>query len=215
MNTRTSRLTVIGGGLAGSEASWQAASRGIDVTLYEMRPRQSTPAHETGLLAELVCSNSLGSVLPERAPGLLKAEMRRLGSLILSCANETAVPAGRALAVGRKAFSQRVTEAVEGHPNIRVVRQEVTELPKDGVTIVATGPLTSNALAEEIAQLAGQDQLYFYDAMAPIVMLDSIDMSKAFRASRYDKGRADYINCPMNEEGSPLCTCYKRKQNDS
>ncbi len=198
-------LTVIGGGLAGSEAAWQAASRGVQVTLYEMRPQRKTPAHQTGLLGELVCSNSLGSDLPDRAPGLLKRELRRLGSLIMACADVSAVPAGGALAVGRETFAQRVTEAIERHPSIRVVRQEVTHLPKSGAVIVASGPLTSDSLAEQIVQLAGQDQLYFFDAMAPIVTLDSIDMSKAFRASRYSRDgqggiEGDYINCPMTRE---------------
>jgi methylenetetrahydrofolate--tRNA-(uracil-5-)-methyltransferase len=190
-------LIVIGGGLAGSEAAWQAAQRGVYVTLYEMRPLCTTPAHITDRLAELVCSNSLGSDLPDRASGLLKAELRRLGSLILSVADETAVPAGGALAVGREAFSQRVTGRIEAHPLIQVCRQEVTTLPLEGVTIVATGPLTSERLAVEIASLTGEEHLYFYDAMAPIVTLESIDMARAFRASRYGRGDGDYINCPM------------------
>lgn len=191
------RLTVIGGGLAGSEAAWQAAQRGIEVTLYEMRPEVMTPAHVSGDLAELVCSNSLGSNLEDRAPGLLKAELRRLNSVILACADETAVPAGGALAVGREAFARLVTERVAGHPRITVVRQEVRTIP-DGVVVIATGPLTSDALAAEITALAGQDHLYFYDAMAPIVTYESIDQSKVFRASRYGRGE-DYINCPMSE----------------
>ena len=190
-------LIVIGGGLAGSEAAWQAAQRGVHVTLYEMRLLRRTPAHVTDRLAELVCSNSLGSDLPDRASGLLKAELRRLGSLILSVADETAVPAGGALAVGREAFSQRVTGRIEAHPLIQVCRQEVTTLPSEGVTIVATGPLTSERLAVEIASLTGEEHLYFYDAMAPIVTLESIDMTRAFRASRYGRGDGDYINCPM------------------
>lgn len=193
-------LTIIGGGLAGCEAAWQAASRNVRVTLYEMRPIQSTPAHHTALLAELVCSNSLGSLLPERAPGLLKQELERLGSLILRCARDTAVPAGRALAVGREAFSQRVTEAITSHPNITVVRQQVTSLPAGGVTLVATGPLTSDALAEDLARRLGENQLYFYDAMAPIVTAESIDMSVAFRASRWEDDGADYINCPLTHD---------------
>ncbi len=195
-------LTIIGGGLAGCEAAWQAARRGVDVTLYEMRPGHTTPAHQTDLLAELVCSNSLGSNLPDRAPGLLKAELRRLGSLILSVADETAVPAGGALAVDREAFSRRVTEKIENHPQITVRRREIDALPPGGATIVASGPLTSDALAADIARLAGQEQLYFYDAMAPIVTRDSIDMGKAFRASRYGRGEddeGDYINCPLDE----------------
>jgi len=193
-------LIVIGGGLAGSEAAWQAAIRGIRVTLYEMRPKTNTPAHKTDLLAELVCSNSLGSNLPTRAPGLLKKELRQLGSLILRCADQAAVPAGSALAVGREAFSRLVTQAIENHPLIQVVREEVTHIPDEGIVIVATGPLTSEPLAKEIAELAGQDHLYFYDAMAPIVTLESIDQSKVFRGARYGKGDGDYINCPMTKE---------------
>lgn len=193
----TPSLTVIGGGLAGCEAAWQAARRGVAVTLYEMRPLVNTPAHKTDLLAELVCSNSLGADLPDRAPGLLKRELRRLGSLILRCADECAVPAGGALAVGREAFAQTVTRAIQEHPRIALIREEVTRLPREGMTIVATGPLTSPALARELAELAGQEHLYFYDAMAPIVTLESIDQSKAYRASRYGRGEADYINCPM------------------
>jgi len=193
-------LTVVGGGLAGCEAAWQAASRGIDVLLCEMRPVVNTPAHKTDLLAELVCSNSLGSNLPDRAPGLLKRELRALGSLILGCADACTVPAGSALAVGRQAFAQMVTGAIESHPLITLRRQEVTSLPEGRVTIVATGPLTSESLAGEIAALAGQDSLYFYDAMAPIVSLESIDQTKTFRGSRYGRGEGDYINCPMTRE---------------
>ena len=193
-------LVVIGGGLAGCEAAWQAASRGIAVTLYEMRPVVNTPAHTTDLLAELVCSNSLGSDRPERAPGLLKRELRRLGSLILCCADACTVPAGSALAVGRAAFAQMVTRAIESHPHVTLCRQEVTKLPQEGTTIVATGPLTTEVLAGEIAILAGQDNLYFYDAMSPIVSLESIDQSKTFCESRYGRGGADYINCPMTRE---------------
>lgn len=194
------RLTIIGGGLAGSEAAWQAAQRGAEVTLYEMRPSRLTPAHQTDLLAELVCSNSLGSNLADRAPGLLKAELRLLGSLVLDCADATAVPAGGALAVGREAFARCVTERLAAHPRIEIVRREVSALPEEGVTIVATGPLTAPALAEELARLAGEEHLYFYDAMAPIVTLESIDTQRAFRASRYDRGEDDYINCPMTRE---------------
>jgi methylenetetrahydrofolate--tRNA-(uracil-5-)-methyltransferase len=195
-------LDIIGGGLAGCEAAWQAASRGIHVTLFEMRPTRGTPAHETDLLAELVCSNSLGSLLPDRAPGLLKAELERLGSLILRCAQETAVPAGRALAVGRTAFAERVTHAISTHPNITVERTEATRVPDGGITVIATGPLTSDALAADLARRLGESQLYFYDAMAPIVTRDSIDMNVAFRASRWedDDADADYINCPMNRQ---------------
>ncbi|HHS97059.1 MAG TPA: FADH(2)-oxidizing methylenetetrahydrofolate--tRNA-(uracil(54)-C(5))-methyltransferase TrmFO [Chloroflexi bacterium] len=193
------RLVVVGGGLAGSEAAWQAAERGVEVVLYEMRPRKMTPAHVTDRLAELVCSNSLGSDLPDRAPGLLKAELRRLGSLILACADATRVPAGSALAVDRERFAEEVTRRIEAHPRIRVVREEVTEIP-EGPVVIATGPLTSESLTRAIGDLTGQEYLYFYDAMAPIVTAESIDMSIAFRASRYGRGGADYINCPMTRE---------------
>jgi methylenetetrahydrofolate--tRNA-(uracil-5-)-methyltransferase len=195
----TPAVIVIGGGLAGSEAAWQAAERGLQVTLYEMRPAQTTPAHVTDQLAELVCSNSLGSNLVDRAPGLLKEELRRLGSLVMACADATAVPAGGALAVGRNAFARAVTERVTAHSLITLRREEVRALPTDGLAIVATGPLTSPALAAEIAALSGSEHLYFYDAMAPIVSLDSVDLSVAFRASRYGRseGDGDYLNCPM------------------
>jgi len=192
-------ITIIGGGLAGSEAAWQAAERGVHVTLYEMRPHKMTPAHVSGRLAELVCSNSLGSDLPDRAAGLLKAELRVLNSLVLACADETRVPAGGALAVDRELFAAAVTRRVASLPRVRIVRQEVTAIP-DGPAVIATGPLTSVALAGRIAALTGQDHLYFYDALAPIVSADSIDMSVAFRASRYGRGDADYINCPLTEE---------------
>jgi methylenetetrahydrofolate--tRNA-(uracil-5-)-methyltransferase len=200
METQVSAvITVVGGGLAGSEAAWQAAERGVGVILYEMRPHKMTPAHVSGRLAELVCSNSLGSDLPDRAAGLLKAELRYLRSLVLACADGARVPAGGALAVDRERFATEVTRRVEAHPRISVVRQEATAIP-EGPTIIATGPLTSDALAESIASLTGQEHLYFYDALAPIVSADSVDMSVAFRASRYGKGDADYINCPMAEE---------------
>ena len=192
-------ITVVGGGLAGSEAAWQAAEMGAQVTLYEMRPHKRTPAHVSDRLAELVCSNSLGSDLPDRAGGLLKAELRYLRSLVLDCADRARVPAGGALAVDRELFAAEVTRRVEAHPRIRVVREEVTVVP-EGPTVIATGPLTSDALAGAIATLTGQEHLYFYDALAPIVAADSIDTSIAFRASRYGKGEADYINCPMTEE---------------
>ncbi len=195
-----SELMVIGGGLAGSEVAWQPARRGVDVVLYEMRPGAMTPAHCTGYLAELVCSNSLGSNLLDRAPGLLKEELRRLGSLIMACADATAVPAGGALAVGREAFARLVTRRIEEHPRIQVRREEVRAVPREGILVVATGPLTSKALAEDIAALAGQEYLYFYDAMAPIVTYESIDQDKVFRASRYGRGDDDYINCPMSKE---------------
>ncbi|UCC76078.1 MAG: methylenetetrahydrofolate--tRNA-(uracil(54)-C(5))-methyltransferase (FADH(2)-oxidizing) TrmFO [Anaerolineales bacterium] len=193
-------IVIVGGGLAGSEAAWQAAQRGVPVTLFEMRPGVMTPAHTTHLLAELVCSNSLGSDLPDRAPGLLKAELRHLGSLILRCADENAVPAGGALAVGREAFARAVTVAVASHPLISLKRKEIDRIPDQGMVVLATGPLTSESLAEDIVHLTGEDQLFFYDAMAPIVTLESIDMSRAFRASRYGRGGADYINCPMSRE---------------
>jgi methylenetetrahydrofolate--tRNA-(uracil-5-)-methyltransferase len=243
-------IVVIGAGLAGVEAAWQAAQRGVHVVLYEMRPRRMTPAHETGEMAELVCSNSLGSSLPDRALGLLKNELRRMGSLNIACADATAVPAGDALAVDRTAFSRAVTAAIEGHSNIEVRREEVVNLapgpaPSLGASspprgegggsteaaplVVATGPLTSEPLAEAIRALAGQDQLYFYDAMAPIVMAESIDMSIAWRGNRWGRGAAgqggrgageqggteeeypssvprppssvgDYINCPLSRD---------------
>jgi methylenetetrahydrofolate--tRNA-(uracil-5-)-methyltransferase len=197
-----SELTVIGGGLAGSEAAWQAAKRGVRVTLYEMRPARLTPAHLTGQLAELVCSNSMGARSIDRAMGLLKEEMRRLGSLIISCADMAAIPAGGALAVDRDAFSQAVTARIEQHPSIELRREEITDIPT-GPVVVASGPLTSDALAQAIAALTGQDYLHFFDAMAPIVVAESIDMAIAFRASRYGRGeqeQGDYINCPMSEE---------------
>jgi methylenetetrahydrofolate--tRNA-(uracil-5-)-methyltransferase len=195
-------LTVIGGGLAGSEAAWQAARRGIQVRLYEMRPWVASGAHRSASLAELVCSNSLGSKLIDRAPGLLKEEVKRLDSLLLQCAEQTAVPAGGALAVDREAFANRVTEQIEAHPNIQVIRQEVQEIP-EGAAVIASGPLTSPGLSQAIARLTGQDHLYFYDAIAPIVLADSIDLEIAFQASRYERGETqagDYINCPLARE---------------
>jgi methylenetetrahydrofolate--tRNA-(uracil-5-)-methyltransferase len=196
------QLIVIGGGLAGSEAAWQAAEAGLPVLLYEMRPQKTTPAHVSQELAELVCSNSLGSVIPHKAPGLLKAEMRGLGSLILDCAEKTAVPAGSSLAVDREQFAELVTTAVANHPRIQLIREEVTGIP-DGPTIIASGPLTSSPLARAIARLSGQEYLYFYDALSPIVAHESIDMETAFRQSRYDTGEqddGDYINCPMTKD---------------
>jgi len=197
-----SDLVVIGGGLAGSEAAWQAAERSLQVTLFEMRPLRMTPAHVSDRLAELVCSNSLGSNLVDRAPGLLKEELRHLASLVVACADATAVPAGGALAVGRDAFARLVTDRIGAHPRITLAREEVISLPVGQPVIVATGPLTSPALADEIAALTGTDHLYFYDAMAPIVTAESVDMGVAFRASRYDRGEGDgdYVNCPMNQE---------------
>jgi len=193
------RLLVVGAGLAGSEAAWAAARLGVEVELCEMRPVVATPAHQTALFAELVCSNSLGSDLVDRAPGLLKHELRQLGSVIMACADKTAVPAGGALAVGREAFAQLVTEEVGNHPLIHVQRAEVQQIPSEGIVVLCTGPLTSPDLAREIAALAGEEHLYFYDAMAPIVTLESVDMRKAFRASRYGRGGDDYINCPMSQ----------------
>ncbi len=194
-------LVIIGGGLAGTEAAWQAAQRGISVFLYEMRPLRQTPAHVSDRLAELVCSNSLGSDLPDRAPGLLKTEIRRLDSLIMQAADEAAVPAGGALAVDREKFADLVTHRIESHPLIELRREEVTRIPKTP-TIIASGPLTSDALAREIVALSGAEYLYFYDAVAPIVEVDSVNMDIAFRASRYGRGEqeeGDYINCPLNE----------------
>ena len=192
-------IVIIGGGLAGSEAAWQAANHGAKVTLYEMRPKEATPAHKTGGLAELVCSNSLGSTDPLTAAGILKAEMRHQGSLIMKVADEVRVPAGSALAVDREQFSSKITQALEGHPNIRILREEIRDIPTDGVCIVATGPLTSDALSQAIARLTQSNHLYFYDAISPIIDADSINMDVAFRASRYDKGGDDYLNCPMDE----------------
>lgn len=200
----TGQLIVVGGGLAGSEAAWQAAERGIDVTLYEMRPVRTTPAHVTDKLGELICSNSLGSNLPDRAGGLLKAELRLLDSFILRCADESAVPAGGALAVDRERFAALVTDRLAAHPRVRVVREEVRAIP-DEPCVIASGPLTADDLAADLARLAGQQHLYFYDAIAPIVEADSIDMTIAFRQSRYDRGgeeavEGDYINCPFTQE---------------
>lgn len=197
----TPELTIVGGGLAGTEAAWQAARRGISISLCEMRPVKQTPAHVGGRLAELVCSNSLGSDLPDRAPGLLKAEMRRLDSLIMQAAEEAAVPAGGALAVDREKFAGIVTRRIESQPLIEIRREEVTSIPATPA-IIASGPLTSDALAQKIAALSGHEYLYFYDALAPIVEVESINMDIAFRASRYGRGeqeKGDYINCPLNE----------------
>ena len=194
------QVTVIGAGLAGSECAWQLASRGIQVTLREMKPEKKTPAHETEYFAELCCSNSLRSDQLENAVGLLKEELRRLDSLILSCADATRVEAGGALAVDRHGFARMVTERLRSHPNITVVPGEVTELP-EGEVIVASGPLTSDALAERLKALLGDDSaLHFYDAAAPLVSAESVDMERAWMGSRYDRGTADYVNCPMTEE---------------
>ena len=193
-------VTVIGAGLAGSECAWQLAQRGVHVTLREMKPEKKTPAHLTDNFAELCCSNSLRSDQLENAVGLLKEEMRRLDSLILSCADATRVEAGGALAVDRHGFAAMVTEKVKSHPNITVVPGEVTDIP-NGEVVIASGPLTSDALAERLQKLLGEDSdLHFYDAAAPLVSAESVDMDKAWFGSRYDKGGLDYVNCPMNEE---------------
>ncbi len=192
-------VVIIGGGLAGSEAAWQAAQRGARVTLYEMRPKEGTKAHKTGHLAELVCSNSLGSAEPTSAPGILKEEMRRVNSLIIRAAEQARVPAGSALAVDREIFARTITQALEGQPNVRILREEVTAIPEDAVCIIATGPLTSERLSMAIATLTHSKHLFFYDAISPIIDADSIDMDKVFLASRYEKGSDDYLNCPMDE----------------
>jgi len=194
-------LTVIGAGLAGCEAAWQAALRGIRVNLWEMKPGKFTPAHHSPNFAELVCSNSFRGASIENAVGLLKEELRTLGSLIMACADEAATPAGGALAVDRELFSRLVTERIRSHPNITVTEGEVTEIPREGDVIVASGPLTSDALAADIRRfLGGSEYLGFFDAAAPIVTFESVDMDRAFFASRYGKGTADYINCPMTRE---------------
>jgi methylenetetrahydrofolate--tRNA-(uracil-5-)-methyltransferase len=195
-------LIVIGGGLAGSEAAWQAAQHGLKVRLYEMRPGARTGAHVSENLAELVCSNSLGSILPDRSSGVLKTELQRLGSHLLQCAIEASIPAGSALAVDREGFATLVTKSISSHPNIELVREEVTEISSTP-TIIASGPLTSPKLSAQIAALSGKEHLYFYDAISPIVTRESINMNIAFRASRYGNGtleEGDYINCPFSEE---------------
>lgn len=198
-------VTIIGGGLAGCEAAWQLAGRGVTVHLYEMRPRQSTPAHTSDRLAELVCSNSMGSLQPDRALGILKRELLALGSLLIHTACVHALPAGSALAVDRTAFAEAVTQRMEGHPHIHLMRREISHIP-EGPVIVATGPLTSPALTTAIQALTGERKLYFYDAVAPIVLEDSIDMSTAFRQSRWqreqtaDRDEGDYINCPLDAD---------------
>ena len=210
------RITIIGGGLAGAEAAWQAGRRGVVVDLYEMRPAVPTPAHKTGLLAELVCSNSLKSDRENTAPWLLKEELRRAGSLLLSVAGRCAVPAGQALAVDRERFAAAVTEALESEPRIHIRREELREMPAEGIVIIATGPLTSDSLAESIQKLTGRERLFFYDSISPIVDAATIDYAKVFSASRYGRNRqpsdhspltthhspenGDYLNCPLNEE---------------
>jgi methylenetetrahydrofolate--tRNA-(uracil-5-)-methyltransferase len=193
-------VMIIGGGLAGVEAAWQAARRGAHVLLYEMRPVMQTPAHRTDKLAEIVCSNSLKSDEPGTAPYLLKEELRRAGSLVMEAAAATRVPAGAALAVDRQKFAEYVTEKISAAPNIELVREEVTTVPTDRVAVIATGPLSSAALTAEIMRLTGDDQLYFYDAIAPIVAADSIDTAIAFRGARYGKGGDDYLNCPFDPD---------------
>lgn len=192
-------VTVLGAGLAGSECAWQLANRGIKVKLYEMKPKKMTPAHKSPYFAELVCSNSLRSDELTNAVGLLKAEMRRMGSLIMDSADKNAVAAGGALAVDREGFARYITEKINAHENIEVIYEEATDFP-DGELVIATGPLTSDALASKLEELSGDTGLHFYDAVAPIVTLESVDMESAFFASRYDKGTADYVNCPMDEQ---------------
>jgi len=193
-------VNIIGGGLAGVEAAWQAARMGVRTRLFEMRPVVQTPAHRTSDLAEIVCSNSLKTDEPGTAPFLLKEELRRGGSLVLEAAHATKVPAGAALAVDRQKFSEYITEKIEEHPLIDLIREEVGEINHDEITIVCTGPLTSESLTSSIMKITGDNQLYFYDAIAPIVAADSIDMSVAFKAARYGKGGDDYINCPFTKD---------------
>ncbi|MBP2001128.1 methylenetetrahydrofolate--tRNA-(uracil-5-)-methyltransferase [Paenibacillus shirakamiensis] len=197
--TEVNRVTVVGAGLAGSEAAWQIASRGVPVTLYEMRPVVKTPAHHTDQFAELVCSNSLRANGLTNAVGVLKEEMRNLNSLVLGAADRNAVPAGGALAVDRDGFSGEITRTLHDHPLITVKNEELQEIPSEGIVVIATGPLTSPALSEQIQRLTGEEYFYFYDAAAPIVEKESINMDKVYLASRYDKGEAAYLNCPMNE----------------
>jgi methylenetetrahydrofolate--tRNA-(uracil-5-)-methyltransferase len=195
-------VTIVGGGLAGSEAAWQAAQRGMHVKLYEMRPYIETGAHQTDQLGELVCSNSLGSSLPDRASGILISELEKMGSLLIQCAQICAVPAGSALAVDRVGFAETVTKKILDHENIEIIREEVSVIP-EGLSIIATGPLTSEALSKELSQLTGEEHLYFFDALSPIIESSSIDFEIAFRASRYDRGieeQGDYINCPFTKE---------------
>ncbi len=194
------RAIVAGGGLAGSEAAWQLAQRGVRVTLYEKRPIRPTPAHKTDQLAELVCSNSLKSNAPGTASGLLKEELRRAGSLLIRCADANSVPSGSALAVDREKFSQAVTEAIESHPLIEFCREELERVPDDELVLIATGPLTSDALATSLRALTGAEHLAFYDSISPIVDAETLDLTKIYAASRYGKGGEDYLNCPMNAE---------------
>ena len=210
------RVSVVGGGLAGCEAAWQLSKRGVGVDLFEMRPARTTPVHQTGDLAALVCSNSLRGNALDQAAGLLKAEMRLMDSLILRVADSVRVPAGSALAVDRGLFARKVTEAVAALPELRVHREEVRSIPDAAVTIVATGPLTSEPLAQAIADFVGAEHLYFYDAVSPVVEADTIDFDRTFRASRYGKGGLDYVNCPLDEESYlarnlPGYTDYQRQ----
>lgn len=193
-------VTIIGAGLSGSEAAWQVAKRGVKVRLFEMRPKTLTPAHKTGLFAELVCSNSLRSTEIITGAGLIKEEMKILDSLIVKAGEENNVPAGAALAVDRERFARQVTETLESHPNVEVIRERMDEIPEEGMVIIATGPLTHEALAEDIKGFTGADYLYFYDAVCPIVDAETIDWPKAFRGSRYGKGEGDYVNCPLTKE---------------
>jgi len=195
-----SKTTIIGGGLAGCEAAWQAARAGAEVVLYEMKPQRFSPAHHSDKLGELVCSNSLRGAGMNNAVGCLKEELRRCGALFMAAADATAVPAGGALAVDREAFAAFLTEKIVSHPRIELRREEVTVIPAEGTVIVASGPLTSDALSREIAHLTGDEHLYFYDAIAPIVETESIDFTRAWRASRYGKGGDDYVNCPLSRE---------------
>ena len=193
-------ITIIGAGLAGCEAAWQIAGKGIPVDLFEMRPQRMTPAHQSDRLSELVCSNSLRGTGMHNAVGLLKEELRRCGSLFITTADAHAVPAGGALAVDREGFAEEITRSIDEHPLITLHRQEITEIPDDRIVIITSGPLTSEALAEKIGALTGQEHLYFYDAIAPIIEADSIDLEKVYAASRYDRGGADYLNCPFDKE---------------
>jgi methylenetetrahydrofolate--tRNA-(uracil-5-)-methyltransferase len=194
-------VTIIGAGLAGCEAAWQLLNRGHSVVLYEMKPEKFSPAHRSGSLAELVCSNSLRSNVSDHAAGLLKEEMRRMDSLIMKAADETSVPAGKALAVDRHAFSRVIENRLNSFTNLTIIRKEMIEVPSEGIVIIATGPLTSDGLSHEIARLTDSSYLYFYDAISPIIEGDSIDLEKVFRASRYDStGQGDYLNCPMEKE---------------
>ena len=212
-------IHVIGGGLAGTEAAWQIAKAGVSVVLHEMRPIQKSPAHHTGELAELVCSNSFGAQSSDRASGLLHEELRRLGSIIISKADEHAVPAGGALAVDRGVFSRELTETLANHPLIELRRDEVQQIPTEGVVVLTTGPLTTPALAEDLQRFTGMEYFSFFDAASPIVVGESINRDIAFMASRYDKGEAAYLNCPMNREQylhfwQELCAAEKAELKD-